>query len=169
MEQKRYLNEREITRIVETYSDMLLRIAFNRVESMLEAEDIVQTVYLRLLTNRPRFRSAEHERAWLIRTAVNICLDDRKSAYRRTSVPLREDLEAAPPRETGEVLEAVLQLPERDRYAIYLYYYEGLNTKEIADMLGEANGTVTSRLSRARKKLKSLLKGDDHGTVSNRL
>ncbi len=169
MEQKHYLDDRDVTRIVETYSDMLLRIALNRVKSVSEAEDIVQSVYLRLMTSRPQFRTADHERAWLVRTAVNLCLDYGKSAFRRTSVPLREEMEAAPPRETSGILDAVRQLPERDRYAIYLYYYEGLSTKEIARMLGERNGTTTSRLSRARKKLKSLLKGDDHGTVSKRL
>lgn len=168
MEQKRYLEDRDIVRIVETYSDMLLRIAFNRVKSMSEAEDIVQSVYLRLMTNRPRFRSADHERAWLIRTAVNLCLDYGKSAFRRTSVPLNEEMVTAPPQAASEVLDAVRQLPERDRYVVYLYYYEGLSTKEIAHLLGERTGTITSRLSRARKKLKSLLKGDGHGTVSNR-
>lgn len=169
MEQKQYLSDRDIIRMVETYSDMLLRIALNRVRSMPEAEDIVQSVYLRLMTNRPRLRSADHERAWLIRTAVNLCLDYGKSAFRRTSVPLQEEIAVMPPQATGEVLDAVRQLPERDRYAIYLYYYEGLPVKEIANILGERNGTTTSRLSRARKRLKSLLKGDDHGTVSKRI
>lgn len=166
MEQKYYLTDRDINRIVETYSDMLLRITLNRVKSISEAEDIVQSVYLRLMTNRPRFRSADHERAWLIRTAVNLCLDYSKSAFRRTSVPLQKDITAMPQRETSEVLDAVRQLPERDRYAIYLYYYEDMPIKEIAQILGERNGTITSRLSRARKKLKLLLKGDDHGTIS---
>ncbi|MEA4940718.1 MAG: sigma-70 family RNA polymerase sigma factor [Christensenella sp.] len=168
MEQKTYLDPREIERIVETYSDMLLRIAINRVQSIAEAEDIVQAVYLRLMTNRPRLQSTEHERAWLIRTAINLCLDYRKSAVRRTGVPLREDMAAPIPGETGEVLEAVWKLPERDRYAVYLYYFEGLPVKAIANLLNEQTGTITSRLSRARKKLKQLLKGDGYGTVSER-
>lgn len=166
MEQKHFLEEQDIVRIVETYSDMLLRIALNRVKSMSEAEDIVQSVYLRLMTNQPRFRSQEHERAWLIRTAINLCLDYGKSVFRRTSVPMPEEMAAAPSRETGEVLDVVRHLPERDRYVIYLYYYEDMPVREIAQILGEQNGTITSRLSRARKKLKVLLKGDDHGTIS---
>ena len=101
MEQKTYLDQREIVRIVETHSDMLLRIAINRVQSMTEAEDIVQAVYLRLMTNQPRFKSPEHERAWLIRTAINLCLDYHKSASRRTSVPLPDDIAAAQPEENG--------------------------------------------------------------------
>ena len=165
MEQKTYLDERTITRIVETYSDMLLRIALNRVQSLPEAEDIVQSVYVRLMTARPRFKSGNHERAWLIRTAVNLCLDYSKSAFRRTSVPLREDTAAAFPPETCAVLDAVRKLPERDRYAVYLFYYEGIPAKDIAALLGEREGTVASRLSRARKKLKTLLKGEGYGTI----
>ena len=166
MEQHNYLNERTIIEIVETYSDMLLRIAINRVRSMTEAEDIVQAVYLRLMTRQPRFKSPEHERAWLIRTAINLCLDYHKSASRRTSVPLNDDIAAAQPEENAEVLEAVWRLPERDRYIVYLYYYEQLPVKEIASLLDEQTGTITSRLSRARKKLKLLLKGDGYGTIS---
>ena len=166
MEQKTYLSGREIERIVETHSDMLLRIAINRVRSKTEAEDIVQAVYLRLMTRQPRLQSPEHERAWLIRTAINLCLDYDKSASRRTNVPLDDDIAAALPEENADVLEAVWKLPERDRYIIYLYYFEELSVKEIASLLDEQTGTITSRLSRARNKLKLLLKGDGYGTVS---
>ena len=64
------------------------------------------------------------------------------------------------------MLEVVWKLPERDRYIIYLYYFEELSVKEIASLLDEQTGTITSRLSRARNKLKLLLKGDGYGTVS---
>ena len=74
---------REISRLVEQYADMLLRVVLNRTQNLAEAEDIIQTVYLRLLRVRPRFRSEDHERAWLLRTAINLCKDYRKSAARR--------------------------------------------------------------------------------------
>ncbi|MPM23472.1 hypothetical protein SDC9_69946 [bioreactor metagenome] len=67
------------------------------------------------------------------------------------------------------MLEAVWRLPERDRYIVYLYYFEGLPVQQIASLLDEQTGTITSRLSRARKKLKLLLKGDGYGTVSTRV
>ena len=169
MEQVCYLDNRAIHRIVETYSDMLLRIAINRTQNSSEAEDIVQMVYVRLMTARPTFKDATHERAWLIRTAVNLCKDYGKSAARRTSVPLDEATLAAFPSESVEVLDAVGQLPEADRYAVYLYYFEDVPVREIARILGVPEGTVSSRLARARKKLKTLLKGDGHGTVSNRV
>jgi RNA polymerase sigma-70 factor (ECF subfamily) len=77
---------------------------------MTEAEDIVQAVYLRLMTSQPRLQSIEHERAWLIRTAINLCLDYHKSAARQTNVPFSEDIAAPTFGEAGEVLESVWKL-----------------------------------------------------------
>lgn len=165
MEKTTLPNQQEIARIVETYADMLLRLALNRTQNVAEAEDIVQTVYLRLLRANPRFRSASHEKAWLLRTAVNLCKDYQKSAARRTSVPLDEVTAAELPPETTEVLAVVNRLPEVDRYAVYLYYFERLSIGEIAHALGEKEGTVSSRLSRARKKLKPLLKGEGYESI----
>lgn len=169
MEQSNYLDRLDIVRIVETYSDMLIRIAINRVRCMADAEDIVQAVYLRLMTRQPRLQSPEHERAWLIRSTINLCLDYQKSSAHRTNVPLSQEIAASQSEETGEVLEVVWKLPEPDRYILYLFYFEELKVKEIATLLNEQTGTITSRLSRARRKLESLLKGDGYGKVSKRV
>ena len=119
--------DREIVRIVETYSDMLMRIALNRVNSIAEAEDVVQSTFERLMRRQPTFDSREHEKAWLIRTAIRICIGT---------------------------------LPEKDRDAVYLYYYEEYSTKDVAKILGEREGTTRSRLSRARQKLRTIMKGE---------
>ena len=158
-----YLSDGDIVRIVETYSDMLLRIALNRVRSIPAAEDIVQTVFERLMRRRPIFASREHEKAWLIRTAVNLCLNDLRTESRHGSVPLDENMAEDCGEDTSEVLEAVRALPLQDRYAVYLYYYEGYAVKDIGKLLKEPDGTVSSRLSRARKKLMTLLEGGNHG------
>ena len=165
MERTNLPDEREISRLVEQYADMLLRVALNRTQNLAEAEDIIQTVYLRLLRVRPRFRSEEHERAWLLRTAINLCKDYRKSAARRSCVPLEGQDIAVFPEETTQVLEAICQLPENDRYVVYLYYFEHLSIGKIAQLLQEKEGTVSSRLSRARKKLKPLLKGEGYESL----
>ena len=165
MERNATPNPREITRIVETYADMLLRLALNRTQNISEAEDIVQTVYLRLLRAHPQFKSAAHEKAWLLRTAVNLCKDYQKSYARRMNAPLEEETASVLPAETLEVLDAVMRLPESDRYAVYLYYYERMPVREIGRILGEKEGTVSSRLSRARKKLKPLLKGEGYESL----
>jgi RNA polymerase sigma-70 factor (ECF subfamily) len=165
MEQNKLPGGREIARLVETYSDMLLRVALNRTQNLAEAEDIVQSVYLRLLRARPRFTNAAHEKAWLLRTAVNLCKDYQKSYARRMNAPLEEETVSVLPAETLEVLDAVMRLPESDRYAVYLYYYERMPVREIGRILGEKEGTVSSRLSRARKKLKPLLKGEGYESI----
>ena len=158
-----YLSDSDIVRIVETYSDMLLRIALNRVKSIPAAEDIVQTVFERLMRRRPIFESREHEKAWLIRTAVNLCLTDLRAESRHGNLPLDENVATEFGEDTYEVLDAVQALPTPDRYAVYLYYYEGYGIKDIGHLLKEPEGTVSSRLSRARKKLKALLEGGNHG------
>ena len=158
-----YLSDSDIVRIVETYSDMLLRIALNRVKSLPAAEDIVQSVFERLMRRRPIFESREHEKAWLIRTAVNLCLSDLRTQSRHGDLPLDENIAGEFGDDSYEVLDAVQNLPVQDRYAVYLYYYEGYGVKEIGHLLKEPEGTISSRLSRARKKLKALLEGGNHG------
>ena len=159
----KYLSDSDIVRIVETYSDMLLRIALNRVRSIPAAEDIVQGVFERLMRRRPIFESREHEKAWLIRTAVNLCLSDLRTQSRHGDLPLDENIAGEFGDDSYEVLDAVQNLPVQDRYAVYLYYYEGYGVKEIGHLLKEPEGTISSRLSRARKKLRSILEGGNHG------
>lgn len=158
-----YLSDSDIVRIVETYSDMLLRIALNRVKSIPAAEDIVQGVFERLMRRRPIFENREHEKAWLIRTAVNLCLTDLRAESRHGELPLDENIAQDYGEDTFEVLDAVQTLPTPDRYAVYLYYYEGYGVKDIGKLLKEPEGTISSRLSRARKKLKTILEGGNHG------
>ncbi len=152
--------DREAVRIVETYSDMLMRIALNRVNSVAEAEDVVQGTYERLMRRQPRFESREHEKAWLIRTAIRICIDELRRASRRTSVPLNEEIASAYSQESFELLETIRTLPEKDRDAVYLFYYEEYSTKDVARILGEREGTTRSRLSRARQKLRTIMEGE---------
>lgn len=157
--------DREIVRIVETYSDMLMRIALNRVNSIAEAEDVVQTTFERLIRRRPRFETREHEKAWLIRTALRICIDGARRASKRASVPLNEEITAAYSQESFELLDTVKKLPEKDRDAVYLYYYEEYTIREIAKILGEREGTTRSRLSRARQKLRAIMEGEAYEQV----
>ena len=165
MERKKdtYLTDGDIVRIVETYSDMLLRIALNRVRSLPAAEDIVQGVFERLMRRRPIFENADHEKAWLTRVAVNLFLSDLRAESRHGELPLDENIAGEYGDDTYEVIDAVQTLPTPDRYAVYLYYYEGYGIKDIGHLLKEPEGTVSSRLSRARKKLKALLEGGTHG------
>jgi RNA polymerase sigma-70 factor (ECF subfamily) len=158
------IRDREIVRIVETYSDMLMRIALNRMNRIAEAEDVVQTTFERLMKRQPRFETREHEKAWLIKTAIRICIDEARKAS-RANVPLKEEIAAAYSEESYELLDTVRKLPEKDRDAVYLYYYEEYTVAEIAKILGEREGTTRSRLSRARQKLKAIMEGEAYEQV----
>ena len=162
---KQAQRDREIVRIVETYSDMLMRIALNRVNSIAEAEDVVQTTFERLIRREPRFETREHEKAWLIKTAIRICIDEARKANKRESIPLNEEITKAYSEDSFELLDTVRQLPERDRDTVYLYYYEEYTIREIAKILGEREGTTRSRLSRARQKLRAIMEGDAYEQV----
>ena len=155
-----YASDETISRIVETYSSMLLRLACTRLDDPADAEDVVQEVFLKLLTARPSVRDSEHEKAWLIRTTLHRASDLRRSAARR-NVPLEEAAQAAASQAGSELLTAVRALPEPYSAVIHLYYYEGYSIKEIAKLLGVPAPTVGTRLARGRERLRRLLKEDD--------
>ena len=144
--------------LVTTYENTLYRTALAILGDCHEAEDAVQDAFLRCLEKAPAFESSEHAKAWLLRVLVNGCKSRLRSPWRRRTAPLLETYPAAGPEER-ETLEAIQALPPKDRAVLHLYYYEGYQTAEIARLTGEREGTVRSRLSRARGKLKELLKG----------
>jgi len=146
-----------ISRVVAEYSSMLLRLACTRLDSPADAEDAVQETFLKLLTARPVFRDAGHERAWLIRTTLHRASDIRRAAEKR-NLPLEEAARAAAPEEGSELLTAVRALPEKYSAVIHLYYYEGYSIKEIARLLGVPAPTVGTRLARGRERLRQMLK-----------
>jgi len=152
------LSRQEAERLVETYSDLVLRLSYTYLKSREDAKDICQTVFLKLLEKPRAFDSPEHEKAWIIRTAANACKDMLKSHWHRTRADLQEaDGMACPQAEEGSLLAAVELLPPKYRAVIYLYYYEGYTAKEIAQMLGEHPATVSTQLSRGRSQLRTLL------------
>lgn len=153
--------DESVRRAVTAYSRMLLRLAMTRLPSPADAEDVVQEVFLKLLTARPQFRDAEHEKAWLIRATLHRACDMARSAERR-NLPL-EAAEAVPGGELPEpspILSAVRALPAKYSAVIHLYYYEGYSIKEISQLLRLPVPTVGTRLSRGRERLRELLKED---------
>ena len=147
--------------LVETYSDLILRLSYTYLNSTHDAKDICQTVLLRLLTDGRAFTDAEHEKAFIIRTTANACKDLLKSAWRRRTCALEEvlDTPAPPPPEEDAMLAAVQALPSNYREAIYLHYYEGYGVQEIAAMLGRNPATISTHLNRGRHRLKNMLGG----------
>lgn len=150
--------EVQATRLVSTYADMILRLSYTYLHSTADAEDICQTVLLRLMTKAPTFNGADHERAWVIRATANACKDLLKSAARRTTVALEAagEPEAPEPPDTA-VTDAISRLPHDQREVIYLHYYEGLPIADIARIVDASEAAVSKRLSRARATLRIAL------------
>ena len=152
--------EKQYREIVEQYSDMISRIACQRVMNPYDAEDIVQDVFVKLLCNKSYFRDGEHVKAWLIRVTVNLCINHKKRLVRQNTISV-EQLEVPFTEPEKDILEELYMLPDEDRTILYLYYYEGYKIKEIAKILRQKQNTINSKLTRARNKLKKIMEANN--------
>ena len=143
---------------------MVYQVCLVLMKNVPDAEDAAQTVFRKAMERGEPFRDPEHEKAWLIVTARNECKNQLKHWWRtrRAGEEALDSLTWEDPQD-GEVWEQVSVLPRPQRLALYLHYYQGYTTGEIADMLGENPSTVRSRLAQARKKLKLKLEEEGYG------
>lgn len=146
----------ELTEYVRMFHGTLYRLAFSYVRNGENAEDICQNAFVKLLGYRGEFASPENCKAWLIRVTINLSKNLLRSKRSVQLEELDEDIPSLDPEEYG-LLETVMSLPPKYRAVIHLYYYEGYSVKEIADIIGATVSTVTTRLSRARERLKDML------------
>lgn len=151
-----------ITYLVETYSDMVYRLAVTRVRNPHDAEDIVQKVFFKLIKHIDSLETEEHVKAWLIHVTVNEGKKLFSSAWKRRIVSLEDTTNfCVQPREivdSQKLMESIFHLPEKYRIVIHLYYFHELSTEEIARILGRSSNTVRSQLTRAREKMRQELK-----------
>ena len=145
-----------VQEIVQTYSDTLIRIAVHQTKNMSEAEDIVQDVFMTLMKQRKPFDHEDHLKAWLIKVTFNKCKDYFKSSRVTKTVPITEEMSFIA-KEEQMVLTEIFELSPEERVIVYLHYYEGYTTAEMAELLEINVNTVGSKLRRARMKLKTIL------------
>ena len=152
----------EMDSIIDHYQDMVYGLALARTGSRTDADDVFQEVFLAYHQCGKTFRDEEHRKAWLLRTTVNQCRRVTASSWRRKTVPLseREDVpvQFREPEE-NRVWEALQSLSEDYRLPLYLFYFQGLSTREIAKALAIRPGTARMRLVRGRDQLRETLKG----------
>ena len=155
-------SDEDLSRVMETYADMVRRICFVHLKNKHDTEDIFQNVYLKYLLHEKAFESEEHEKAWFARVTINACTDHLRYLSRRKWVPLEVIKEEgkAIGGASAEVLETVLKLPEKYRNVIYLYYYEEYSAVEIAKILGRKENTIYTWLMRAKELLREELGGE---------
>ena len=150
----------EIERIVETYSDGLIRLAMHHVKNITEAQDVVQDVFLKYMKKQPSFASNEHEKAWFYRVCINRCKDYQRHWWQKNRSDIDYESVISRKEEDIDLLEEIRKLNFHERNAIYLFYYEQYSTKEIAQIYHVKENTVSSWLHRAKQKLKNQLKGE---------
>lgn len=150
--------------LVARYENRLYRTALAIMGNVPDAEDVVQEVFLRAYEKAPDFETDEHKTAWLVRVTVNLCNSRLRSPWRKRAKPLLDSYPAAEP-EQRELLEHVLALPPKYRSVIHLFYYEDCSVKDIANLTGQRESTVRSLLTRARQKLRCVLKEDDYESI----
>lgn len=153
--------DKEIEEIYSRNVDTVYRVCFSFMKNRDDTEDIVQETFIKLLDHNVDFVSPQHERAWLIVTASNLCKNALRHWWRRrVDIDSVAELAAEQDFDTGETIKAITALPTEYKAAVFLYYYEGYSTPEIALLLHTPAATVRSRLCRARKMLKKSLGGE---------
>ena len=148
----------QAAQILDTYGDTILRYAYSYLHNRSDTEEVLQDTLIQFLKTRAVFESDEHEKAWLLRVAGNLCKNRLKYNSLRQTDELREELIAEQREDLSFIWDAVQALPVQYREVIHLFYREGYSTREISQILGRKEATIRSDLSRGRGKLKELLK-----------
>ena len=154
----------DLRETVERYKSTVYSLIYARLKNKHEADDVFQETFLLYYQKTLSFENEAARKAWLIKTALNLCKRHDLSSWATKVERLSDDDSSAidfPLTEAeNDVLQAVLSLREKLRIPVYLYYYTGLSISEIAAQLGIGSGAVQVRLVRARKELKNKLKGE---------
>lgn len=136
------------------HKNTVYRIAYSYMRNAADAEDIMQNAFLILFQKELEFESIEDEKRWLIRVTINLCLNEKKSFWRRNRASL-EDIYSYCTNETErEVHDAIGRLKPKNKACIHLHYIEGYSVSEIAEILQISESAVKMRLKRGRQQLK---------------
>lgn len=151
----------ELEEIIHRYQNTVFGLALAKTGSRADAEDVFQEVFLAYYQSGKSFADEEHRKAWLLRTTLNLCKRVSGSTWRRRTAPLEEagaEDFTFRSNEENTVWQALRQLAEEYRLPIYLFYFQELSTRQIAQVLGIREGAARMRLSRGREQLRTLLK-----------
>lgn len=163
------ISDNELNEYIKRYHGTIYKLSLSMIHNAAEAEDICQETFIKLMDYRGSFDSPENCKAWLIRVAVNLSKNVLKSSRFTRTTELDENIpqirEFLPDPSCNEIQselwQAVAKLPPQYRSVIHLYYYEGYSVKEIAKIERTTSSNVTMRLTRARKRLKIMLLGEE--------
>ncbi len=161
------VSDEQIEQLYRDYGNDVLRVSYFYLGNREQAEDITQDVFIRLMENRPVLIPGS-EKSWLLKVALNRCRDYWRSSLHKRVLLGSKKLDLIPADdnidqrlEKEALLQAVNALPAPEKEVFLLFYYQNLSTQETAQVLGTPEGTVSSRLSRGRQKLKQFLDGGE--------
>lgn len=151
------------------YTERLVRLAYTYVRDQATAEDRVQDAFIQAYASMNQLKNPGNPFPWLARIVINECRSFRRKGWREVTVSVLPERSRAGVEETylrdaefREVHHALQSLPAKYRTPIILFYFEGLSTQDIAEVLETNAGTVRTRLARGRKLLSRLLQeGED--------
>ena len=147
--------EKEFEKKYQNYGKMLYKIAFLYVGNSSDAEDVLHDVFMKYLETKRSFKDETHEKAWFIRVTQNKCLDRlKKSERKNVSLSSVEETAYEESENLKDILKRVLELPEKYKSSVILYYYNDMTVKEISSILKISVSAVKMRLERARNILK---------------
>ena len=149
----------EIVEIYQRQVTTIYRVCRVYLKNTADAEDAVADTFVKMIQSSPAFENETHEKAWLIRTAINVCKDVLKHWWGRREA-LNDNMKTKERTEIDETLEVVCSLHEKYKAVVLLYYYDGYTTGEIAGILHKPAATIRVLLFQARKILKAKLGGD---------
>ena len=150
--------EQEFTKVYEEFVDDIFRLCYSFMKNQMDAEDAVQETFLKYFHSDKKFENVEHQKAWLIVTASNHCKDLLKQRWRKAKdLDDYKDIVGEEKVMVDEMMELVIKLPEKYKTAVYLYYYEGYDSREIAHLLHKPDSTIRTYLQKARKLLRQEL------------
>lgn len=140
------------------YVNEIYRLCFSFMKNHMDAEDAVQETFMKFYRSNRTFGSESHKKAWLIVTASNCCKNMLKHWWnRRNNLEDYTELVGSNDSEIDEMMELVMSLPEKYKTSVYLYYYEGYNSREISKIVGKPESTIRTYLQNAKKILKTEL------------
>ena len=148
----------QVERLVEEYSVLLNRHSYAMVHNEEDARDIVQETYLRYMRAAPRLQDGEHEKAWLLTVAMNLCRNHLRQRKAHAILPLETVADPVAPAEDTPLLDRLMTLPDKVRVVVLLHYVEGYKVREIAARLHLNQSTVKMRLQKGRQLLRDYIK-----------
>lgn len=152
------MEQETVLALFDRYADMVYRIALSYLRSPQEAEDVVQTVFLKLLEGGITVYPGK-ERAFLTKVTVNHCKNLLSTSRRHETITLDETVLLTQP-ENRDIFLAIMELPEKYRIVVSLHYFEGYSLWEISGFLHIGVSAVSMRLHRARGILKEQIGRD---------